>query len=126
MRHATTGEHNGPHAHGGEALRNSLSEGIATFHGGLRWQVGVDKDREHRSLVAQMSQWNTDRIVDFGRTGKRGVESEAIKTTYQFQADGAGYIPVKRVSCEFSIGFTANVKGEGWRNLVKKLFGMVV
>ena len=76
--------------------------------------------------MTQMSQWNTDRIVDFGRTGKRGVESEAIKTTYQFQADGAGYIPVKRVSCEFSIGFTANVKGEGWRNLVKKLFGMVV
>src|SRR5262245_47912273 len=73
-----------------------------------------------------MAERNSHRIVDSGGAGEGRIETLSVKLADEFEADGAGNVPMKVVAGEMPVCDPADVDGERRRHGMKELLGMVV
>ena len=100
--------------------------GVAALHGGLRRQIGVDVDRQHRIGVAEMGERNADGVVDLGGRGEGRVEVLPVELAHDLEADLARDFPVEFAAGEFAGRLAADMDGERRRGVVEELLGVVV
>ena len=112
--------------HRGDGARHRLAERIAALHRGLRRQVGVDVDRQHRLGVAEMGQRNADGVVDLGGRGEGRVEILPVELAHQLEGDLARDLPVEFAAGELAGRLAADMDREGRRGGVEELLGVVV
>src|SRR5688500_8396476 len=112
MRHAAARQHDSLEPERGDGSGDRLAEGIAAFHGGLRRQISIDIDRQHRVGVAEMRERNADGVVDLGGAGEGRIEVLAIERTDDLEADLARNLPTKLAPGEIAGRLTADMDGE--------------
>jgi hypothetical protein len=76
--------------------------------------------------VANVSEWNADRIVDLGGRGEGRVEILSVELSHQRKAGLARDLPAKLAAGKFAGGLAADMDREGRRGIVKELFGVIV
>ena len=126
MRHAAARQDHGLQAERRDGARHRLAELVAALHGGLRRQVGVDVDRQHRIGVAEMGERDADRVVDLGGRGEGRIEILPVELAHDLEADLARHFPVKLAAGEFAGRLAADMDGERRRGGVEELLGVVV
>ena len=126
MRHAAACQHHGLQAERGHGARDGLPKGVAALHRRLGRQIGIHIDRQHRIGVAEVRQWNADRIIDLGRAGEGGIEVLPIELTHDLETDLARNLPVEFAAGEVAACLPADMDSERRRGGVEELLGMII
>ena len=76
--------------------------------------------------MAEVRQWNADRIIDLGRAGEGGIEVLPVELTHDLETDLARNLPVEFAAGEVAACLPADMDGERRRGSVEELLGMVI
>src|SRR5215467_6586504 len=126
MRHAAAGHDGSPHAHACNDARHGLTKCVTALDGRLRWQVGIDVNRQDWSVYAEMGERNAHRVIDLRDAGEGRVEPLTVQLPHEFEAEFARHFPAELSSSELTFGNIPDMDREGRRRLMKELLGMVV
>ena len=73
-----------------------------------------------------MGQRNADRVIDPRGAGEGGIEALAIQLAHQLEARAAWDLPMEIMTREMPLCLTADMDGEGRRDMVEELLGVIV
>src|SRR5215472_15282994 len=126
MGHAAARQYDRVEPHRADDAGQGLTQGPAALHWRLRWQIGIDIDRQNRIGDLEMGQWDAERVIDLGGAGEGRVETLRVHLAHDLEPDRARHAPMKSAASEVTLCLVADMDREGRCGSVEELLDMVV